>query len=61
MHSFPFLHWHRLCIRGALALRSRLPCPRARMADVASPHHRIETTAQARSAPAPALLSDLGC
>eukprot|EP00965_Chrysotila_dentata_P259161 6213464-Pleurochrysis_carterae.AAC.5 len=31
----------------ALALRSRLPCTRARMADVAPLRHDIEATAQA--------------
>eukprot|EP00965_Chrysotila_dentata_P201440 6180569-Pleurochrysis_carterae.AAC.4 len=51
----------RLCTRGALAFRSRLPCPRARMANVASLRPRIEAAVQARSAPEPALLPDLGC
>eukprot|EP00965_Chrysotila_dentata_P133718 4422501-Pleurochrysis_carterae.AAC.1 len=60
MHSFPFC----ICIASVLAERSRaalgLPCHRARMADSAPPFHRIEAAAQARSAPAPALLPDLG-
>eukprot|EP00965_Chrysotila_dentata_P217094 6189786-Pleurochrysis_carterae.AAC.5 len=45
--KFPFLHWHRVCIRGALGLRSRLFCPRARMTDVALLRIRIKATVQA--------------
>eukprot|EP00965_Chrysotila_dentata_P188915 6173017-Pleurochrysis_carterae.AAC.1 len=61
MPSFPFLHWHRLCTRGALALRSGLPCPRARMADVAPPRPCIEANVQARQPRACAAPLTNGC
>eukprot|EP00965_Chrysotila_dentata_P191397 6174501-Pleurochrysis_carterae.AAC.1 len=61
MHGFPFLHWHGLCTRGALALRSTLPCPRTRMADVALSRHRIEANAQARQPLACVAPMTIGC